>query len=59
MKIALQIADDVTGKVTLCQLSMHNAQKLYRTLGELIGDAQYQAKPGSLITVPNARIKVS
>lgn len=58
MKIELAIQDDETGKVTLCKLSMHNAQKLYRTLGQIIGDAQYQAKPGSLITVPNARIKL-
>jgi hypothetical protein len=58
MKIALQIHDDETGKVTLCKLSMHNAQKLYKTLGELIGDSQFGAKPGELITVPKARIKL-
>jgi hypothetical protein len=58
MKLGLEIHDDETGKVTTCKLSMHNAQKLYKALGELIGDAQYQAKPGELITVPKARIKI-
>lgn len=59
MKIALQITDQLTGKDYLLNLSMHDAQKLYRALREIVGDAQYQAQPGQLITVPDARIKVA
>lgn len=58
MKIALQITDQKTGKDHVLQVSMHDAQKLYRALRELVGDVQYQAQPGSLITVPQATIKV-
>lgn len=58
MKIALEITDQLTGKDYVMQVSMHNAQKLYKALREIVGDAQYQAQPGQLITVPDARIRV-
>lgn len=58
MKIAIELVDDITGKRAVAHLSMHNAQKLYGALREIIGDAQYQSQPGQLITVPDAKIKV-
>lgn len=58
MKIALQITDQATGKDIVAQVSMHDAQKLYKALREIVGDVQYQAQPGQLITMPDARIKV-
>lgn len=57
-KIALQIVDDETGEITICKLSMHSAQKLYKTLREIVGDVQYEAKPGELITVPDAKLHI-
>ena len=57
-QIRLQVTDQLTGKDTLVTLSMHDAQKLYRSLRELIGDVQYQARPGELITLPPVRLKV-
>ena len=58
MKIALQVTDQATGRDVVVQLSMHDAQKLYRSLRELVGDVQYQARPHELITVPDVRLKV-
>jgi hypothetical protein len=57
-KIMLQVTDQLTGKDHQLSLSTHDAQKLYQSLGQLFGDAQYQKKPGELITMPQARIKV-
>lgn len=57
--VALEVTDELTGKVTIVRLSMHNAQKLYMALRELVGDVQYTAQPGQLITVPNATIRVN
>lgn len=56
--MVLQVEDDTTGQVHVMNLSMHNAQKLYRALGEFIGDVQYQASPGQLITVPPVKFKI-
>lgn len=58
MKIALQVTDQTTGKDVYVTVSMHEAQRLYRALREIVGDAQYMAKPGDLITMPDARIKI-
>jgi len=58
VKIAVQLTDDDTGRQFVANLSMHDAQKLYKALREVIGDAQFQAQPGELITVPSARIKL-
>jgi len=58
MRIALQITDQATGQDHVLQVSMHDAKKLYMALRELVGDVQYQAKPGELVTVPHVRIKV-
>ena len=58
MKVCLEISDQLTGKDHLVQLSIHDAQKLYRALREIVGDVQYQARPGDLITMPDARIKL-
>ena len=58
MRINLQVTDDTTEKQYLIPISMHDAQKLYQALREIIGDAQYQAQPGQLITVPSARLKL-
>ena len=58
MKIALQITDQSTGHEHVIQVSMHDAQKLYMALRELVGDIQYQAQPGQLITLPDARVKI-
>jgi len=57
-KIALQVTDEKTGKDIVIQVSMHDAQKLYSALRELVGDVQYQAEPGTLITVPDVRLKI-
>jgi hypothetical protein len=57
-QIRLQITDQITGKDTIVSLSMHDAQKLYQSLRELIGDVQYQTAPGQLITMPPAHIKI-
>jgi hypothetical protein len=57
--IALQVTDQTTGRETVISVSMHDAQKLYRALREIVGDAQFQARPGELITVPDAKIKVA
>ena len=59
MKIQLQITDDASGKDVLITVNPHNAQKLYRALGEIFGDMQYGAKPGQLVTLPDARIKLT
>jgi hypothetical protein len=59
MKIVLEITDDLTGLDHVLNVSMHDAQKLYRALREIVGDAQYQAQPGQLITVPDARINTT
>ena len=59
MKICLQVTDQLTGKDHVMNLSMHDAQKLYQALRELVGDAQYQAQPGQLITVPDAMVRVA
>lgn len=56
--IALEITDSLTDKVTIVRQTPHDAIKLYLALRELFGDAQYQAQPGELITVPNVNIKV-
>ena len=56
MKILVEITDQDTGKTVVARLSMHDAQNLYKALREVVGDAQYQAQPGELITVPDARI---
>ena len=55
--IRLQITDQTTGKDSIITLSMHDAQKLYRSLRELVGDVQYQARPGELVTIPDAYLK--
>lgn len=57
-KIELQITDQITGKDVVCQVSIHDAQKLQRALREILGDIQYQAKPGELITLPNMGIQL-
>jgi hypothetical protein len=56
--ITLQITDQKTGKDYIINVSMHDAQKLYRALREIVGDVQYQAQPGELITVPDMSIKL-
>lgn len=56
--IRLQITDQKSGKDFLVDVSMHDAQKLYKALREIVGDAQYEAKPGELITVPNMSIRL-
>jgi hypothetical protein len=56
--IQLLVTDQTTQKDVLLTVSMHDAQKLYRALREIIGDVQYGAQPGELVTVPNARINV-
>lgn len=57
--VALEITDDLTGKTTVVRLSMHSAQKLYGALRELVGDVQYGVQPGQLVTVPDARLKIT
>ena len=56
--IALQITDQKTGHDYVVNITMHDAQKLYRALREIVGDVQYQARPGELITVPDVRLKL-
>jgi hypothetical protein len=56
--IALQITDQKTGHDYVINVSMHDAQKLYKALREIVGDVQYQARPGDLITVPDMSIKL-
>jgi hypothetical protein len=56
--IALEITDSLTDKVTIVRQTPHDAKKLYLALRELFGDAQYQAQPGELVTVPNVNIRV-
>lgn len=57
-RIALEVTDEDTGKEFVFAVSMHQAQQLYLALRELVGDAQYGAQPGQLITVPDATIKL-
>ena len=59
MKICLEVTDQLTGKDHVLNISMHDAQKLYRALREIVGDAQYQATPGQLVTVPDARVRIN
>jgi len=54
--INLEITDAITGKTTVVKQSPHDAHKLYLALREVFGDAQYQAQPGQLITVPPATL---
>lgn len=56
--ITLELNDALTDKQTLVRLNYHEGQKLYRALRELFGDAQYEAQPLDLITMPNARIQI-
>ena len=56
--IALQITDQKTGHDYVVNITMHDAQKLYKALREIVGDVQYQARPGELITVPAGRLKL-
>ena len=56
--ITFEIADALTDKTTVVRVNPHEAKKLYLALRELFGDVQYQAQPGQLITVPDARIKL-
>jgi hypothetical protein len=58
MKIQLQVTDQKTGEDIIITVGMHDAQKLYKALRELVGDAQYQSQPNSLITIPDVRLKV-
>jgi len=58
MKVCLEITDQLTGKDHFVQLSMHDASKLYKALREIVGDVQYQAQPGELITMPDMSIKL-
>lgn len=58
MKVALQVTDHSTGRDQVITVSMHEAQRLYQALREIVGDVQYQAKPDQLITVPDMSIKV-
>ena len=56
--IRLQVTDTSTGKDSIITLSIHDAKKLYLALRELVGDVQYQARPGELITLSPVSIKV-
>ncbi len=56
--ITLQITDQKTGHNYVINVSMHDAQKLYKALREIVGDVQYQTRPGDLITVPDMRLKL-
>ena len=56
--IVLQITDQKTGHDYVVNITMHDAQKLYKALREIVGDVQYQARPGELITVPDVRLKL-
>ena len=56
--IVLQITDQKTGHDYVVNITMHDAQKLYKALREIVGDVQYQARPGELITVPDVRFKL-
>jgi len=56
--IVLQITDQKTGYDYVVNITMHDAQKLYKALREIVGDVQYQARPGELITVPDVRLKL-
>ena len=58
MMIALQITDQKSGKDYVINVTMHDAQKLYQSLREIVGDVQYQAQPGELITMPDMSIKL-
>ena len=58
MTINLQVEDERDGRVHVICLSHHNANKLYKALQELFGDAQFMAKPGELITMPKAHLKI-
>lgn len=58
MKICLEVTDQLTGRDCVMNISMHDAQKLYTALREILGDAQYHAQPGQLVTVPDARVRV-
>lgn len=57
--ITLEIHDMLTGKQSTVRMTTHDAKKLYLSLREYFGDIQYQAQPGQLVTVPNARIRVN
>lgn len=56
--IRLNITDAMTGEVTLINLKVRDAHNLYQQLREVVGDMQYQAKPGELVTLPDAQITV-
>ena len=56
--INLVVTDRRTGKDILLEVTPHDAQKLYKALREIFGDAQYEAQPGQLVTVPDVRLKV-
>lgn len=58
MNVALQVTDGSTGRDVVITVSMHEAQRLYRALREIVGDVQYQAQPGELITMPDLKVKV-
>lgn len=57
--IKLAVTDQATGKLHVIETATHDAQKLYKALHEIFGDAQYQARPGELITVPDVYIPVN
>jgi hypothetical protein len=56
--ISFEVADALTGEVTVVRQNPHDAQKLYMALREVFGDAQYQTQPGQLITVPSVSLHV-
>lgn len=56
--IRLELVDGLTDKTTLVNLKYHEAQKLYRSLREIFGDAQYRAQPLDLITMPDAKLVI-
>ncbi len=58
MMIALEITDQKSQRDYVIQVSMHDAQKLYLALREIVGDVQYQAQPGQLLTLPDLSLKL-
>ena len=59
MIVKLLVTDKVTGKSHLIRLSAHDAQALYKSLREIIGDAQYDTRPGQLVAMPDATIQLT
>jgi len=56
--IVIQVTDQKSGNDYVINIGMHDAQKLYQALREIVGDVQYQARPGELITMPDMSIKL-